>query len=153
MDRLVVCSRCNGQGIVKEHYNYQVKDKNCDECEAEVSGAQSTQKTAVYIYRLECSNLVLFSPSRDAGNPLQGEMEMSKNNSQPTHHVMPFPSPSPRLCLTDLHTSPRTRKPASSSSTAKRLPWTPALTRSTRISWRRTQGSLQRPQGCHRRME
>ncbi|GMI37614.1 hypothetical protein TrRE_jg4451 [Triparma retinervis] len=35
LDKLVVCSRCNGQGLVKESYNFQVKDKNCDECEAE----------------------------------------------------------------------------------------------------------------------
>mmetsp|Transcript_19926 Transcript_19926/g.41630 ORF Transcript_19926/g.41630 Transcript_19926/m.41630 type:complete len:200 (-) Transcript_19926:52-651(-) len=35
LDLLVICSRCNGQGIVKESYNFQVKDKNCDECEAE----------------------------------------------------------------------------------------------------------------------
>lgn len=32
LDNLVVCKRCNGLGIIKEHYNHQVKDVNCDEC-------------------------------------------------------------------------------------------------------------------------
>lgn len=32
LDDLVVCKRCNGMGIIKEHYNHQVKDVNCNEC-------------------------------------------------------------------------------------------------------------------------
>ena len=35
LDRLVICGRCQGQGIHKSFYNYQVKDINCDECEGE----------------------------------------------------------------------------------------------------------------------
>jgi len=35
LDRLVVCQRCLGQGLVKTEYNYQIRETNCDECDAE----------------------------------------------------------------------------------------------------------------------
>jgi len=35
LDRLKICPRCAGQGVHKEHYNYQVKDVNCETCEGE----------------------------------------------------------------------------------------------------------------------
>ena len=35
LDRLRVCKKCQGYGLVKETYNHQVKDVNCEECEGE----------------------------------------------------------------------------------------------------------------------
>ena len=35
LDRLVVCHMCHGQGLRKVHYNYQVRDQNCDSCSGE----------------------------------------------------------------------------------------------------------------------
>lgn len=32
LDRLCICQRCNGYGLVKERYNHQVKEVNCGEC-------------------------------------------------------------------------------------------------------------------------
>ena len=35
LDRLKMCPRCGGQGLHKVHYNYQVKDVNCETCEGQ----------------------------------------------------------------------------------------------------------------------
>ena len=35
LDRLVMCSRCHGQGMYKHYYNHQVRDVNCEQCDAE----------------------------------------------------------------------------------------------------------------------
>ena len=35
IDHLVICNSCNGQGIRKQVYNYQVRDVDCDVCGAE----------------------------------------------------------------------------------------------------------------------
>ncbi|GMI53510.1 hypothetical protein ScalyP_jg195 [Parmales sp. scaly parma] len=35
LDRVVVCQRCLGQGLVKSEYNYQIRETNCDECDSE----------------------------------------------------------------------------------------------------------------------
>ena len=35
LDRLVLCSRCNGQGMYKKQYNFQVRDVNCEICDSE----------------------------------------------------------------------------------------------------------------------
>jgi protein required for attachment to host cells len=32
LDNIVICKRCHGLGFIKEHYNHQVKDVNCNEC-------------------------------------------------------------------------------------------------------------------------
>ena len=35
LDRIVVCQRCLGQGMVKTEYNFQIRESNCEECDAE----------------------------------------------------------------------------------------------------------------------
>lgn len=35
LDRMRICPRCHGYGLVKEHYNHQVKEVNCGECQGE----------------------------------------------------------------------------------------------------------------------
>lgn len=35
LDNLIICSRCGGQGIVKQNYNFQIRESNCVECEGE----------------------------------------------------------------------------------------------------------------------
>ena len=32
LNNLIICKRCHGLGLIKEHYNHQVKDVNCNEC-------------------------------------------------------------------------------------------------------------------------
>lgn len=57
LDQIVICSRCSGQGIVKVHYNFQVKDVNCDECEAE-----GEIYVIVKLFGDACSSRLHFSP-------------------------------------------------------------------------------------------
>ena len=35
LDNIVICPRCAGQGLVKQSYNFQIRESNCEECEAE----------------------------------------------------------------------------------------------------------------------
>ena len=35
LDRFRICKECHGYGLVKETYNFQVKDVNCEECDGE----------------------------------------------------------------------------------------------------------------------
>ena len=35
LDRFRICKECRGYGLVKETYNFQVKDVNCEECDGE----------------------------------------------------------------------------------------------------------------------
>ena len=35
LDDIIICKSCHGLGFVKEHYNHQVKDVNCHECDGE----------------------------------------------------------------------------------------------------------------------
>ena len=35
LDDMFICKSCHGIGFVKEHYNHQVKDVNCHECDGE----------------------------------------------------------------------------------------------------------------------
>eukprot|EP00804_Cyclotella_cryptica_P005655 CCRYP_000026-RD/>CCRYP_000026-RD protein AED:0.42 eAED:1.00 QI:0/0/0/1/0/0/2/0/151 len=35
LDNMLICKRCNGYGLIKEHYNYQVKEINCTECDGD----------------------------------------------------------------------------------------------------------------------
>ena len=35
LDRFRICKECQGYGLVKESYNFQVKDVNCEECDGE----------------------------------------------------------------------------------------------------------------------
>ena len=35
LDKFQICKKCNGVGYIKEIYNHQVREKNCDECDGE----------------------------------------------------------------------------------------------------------------------
>ena len=35
LDSLTICFRCHGYGFIKEEYNHQVKEVNCDVCDCE----------------------------------------------------------------------------------------------------------------------
>ena len=35
LDNIIICKRCHGLGLIKEHYNHQVKDVNCNECDGD----------------------------------------------------------------------------------------------------------------------
>ena len=48
LDRLVLCSRCAGQGMYKHHYNFQVKDVNCEVCDSEGLLYKSDDGTLVH---------------------------------------------------------------------------------------------------------
>lgn len=35
LDRMRICKRCHGYGLMKEYYNHQVKEVNCIECDGD----------------------------------------------------------------------------------------------------------------------
>ena len=35
LDNIIVCARCSGQGLVRQTYNFQIRESNCEECEGE----------------------------------------------------------------------------------------------------------------------
>jgi DnaJ-class molecular chaperone len=35
LDKMRICKGCSGLGLRKEHYNFQVKEVNCSECDGE----------------------------------------------------------------------------------------------------------------------
>ncbi len=35
LDKFKICKTCNGLGYIKEIYNHQVREKNCDDCDGE----------------------------------------------------------------------------------------------------------------------
>jgi hypothetical protein len=35
LDNMLICKRCHGYGLIKEYYNHQVKEINCNECNGE----------------------------------------------------------------------------------------------------------------------
>lgn len=45
LDRIRICKQCNGYGLVKERYNHQVKEINCDECNGEGTIETKTEKS------------------------------------------------------------------------------------------------------------
>jgi len=44
LDNLIICMDCNGSGLKKMSYNYQVREINCDLCEGEGLLAKNTSR-------------------------------------------------------------------------------------------------------------
>ena len=73
LDRLVLCSRCQGQGMYKKRYNFQERDVNCEVCDGEG-----------IMYRSDGGSLVFRSemPAAVKGEKTMSEeqaMELAKN--------------------------------------------------------------------------